>query len=92
MFDFIKSIFKSKETKKYSICARDIAISLYYSIGTSLATALLPNIENLTMPTLPQIKVAVGAGLVVGIQHIIRKYLTNSEGVLLIAPENKENK
>lgn len=73
IFDFI---FNAKNSKRFSVDARDIVNSIYYFVGTSLAAALMPNLEKLTMPTIEQIKIAIGAGLVAGFQHIVRKYLT----------------
>ena len=81
---WLKKIFEAKETKKFTVSARDIVLSLYYSVGTSVATAVLPNLQNLSMPTVPQIKIAVGAGLVAGIQHLVRKFLTDSKGTILL--------
>lgn len=73
IFDFI---FNAKNSKRFSVDARDIVNSMYYFVGTSVAAAIMPNIEKMTLPTTVQIKVAVGAGLVAGFQHLIRKYLT----------------
>lgn len=76
MKNLLGFIFNANNSKRFTIDARDIVNSVYYFVGTSVAAAIMPNIEKLTMPTVVQIKVAVGAGLVAGFQHLIRKYFT----------------
>ena len=85
----IKNLFKASNTKKFTVSLRDLLLSFYYAIGASIVVAILPVLQSGHTPTLSQIKVAAVAGIFSGCQHIVRKFLTNSEGVLLIEPEKK---
>lgn len=90
MKKIINNILTASNTKLFTVGLRDVIFSLYYAVGTSVAVMILPHVEKMTLPNFSEIKIAVSAGLVVGLQHIIRKFLTNSKGIISITPE-KEN-
>jgi hypothetical protein len=79
----ISNLLTSKQTKRFTVSAHDIAMSMYYFVGTSVAASIVPNLDKMTMPNVVQIKLAVSAGLVAGFQHLIRKYFTNEMGKLV---------
>ena len=92
MNGFLKDVLTASNTKKFTVGVRDIVLSIYYAVGASVAVAMLPVLQRGDMPTVPQVKVAVSVGLFSAAQHLIRKFFTNKEGVLLIDPETEESK
>jgi hypothetical protein len=70
----IKSLLTEERTKRYAIGLRDVVFSLYYAVGASIAVTVSQSKDRL--PTWEELRVAAIAGFVLGLQHIIRKYLT----------------
>ena len=71
-----ETLLKDERTKRFAIGARDIIFSMYYTVGGTVSAAVLQALNDGRFPTKKELALSLGVGLVVGFQHLGRKYVT----------------